>query len=109
VAALRETASRLGRDAPGGVLDVHSCPAAAFLGEAAIRGQVWDLAFVDPPFDGGLWDATLAALVPCLAARAHVYVEAAVGASVRVPSGWSTHRELVTREARATLYRVGTG
>ena len=109
VAALRETVARLGRDAPGGAIEVQARSATDFLAEAAVRRQVWDLAFVDPPFDGGLWDAALAALAPCLAARAHVYVESAVGAAVRVPAGWSTHRELVTREARATLYRVGTG
>jgi 16S rRNA (guanine966-N2)-methyltransferase len=112
-AALRDSVARLSATGPardgasdGGVIVVHHADALAFLAAAARAGHTWDLAFVDPPFAGGLWDAALAALAPCLAPRAHVYVEAAVDATLTPRPGWALHRELSTREATARLFRV---
>jgi 16S rRNA (guanine966-N2)-methyltransferase len=108
-ASLRETSARLGRDGTGADVRVHALDAAAFLGRAAAEGQTWDIAFVDPPFAAGLWAASLQALAPRLAEGAQVYVESPLDAVVPLPPGWALHRELRTREARAALYRVGTG
>lgn len=108
-AALRDSASRLARDAGASTsIAVHQASAAAFLAAAAEAGRSWDLAFVDPPFAAGLCDATLAALAPCLAGRALVYVETPVHATPALPPGWVLHRELATREAHARLYLVGS-
>jgi len=112
-AALRESAARLGggderaQNAPE--ILVHPMRAADFLADAARDGQRFDLAFVDPPFRAELWDTSLAALVPCLASRAFVYVESAPESAIAVPAGWQLHRELATRDARTALYRAGIG
>ena len=120
-AALRDSVARLIRgsgDAGAGAagdrsseqrVSVHATAAAAFLADAAARGKTFDLVFIDPPFAAGLWNATLAALVPCLAPRASVYVESPPGTAVTLPAGWRLHRELATRDARAVLYRVDAG
>lgn len=108
-ASLRGTAARLGRDGTGAEVRVHALAAATFLAQAATEGRLWDLAFVDPPFAAGLWAESLEALAPRLAGGALVYVEAPMQALVTVAPGWVLHRELLTREARAALYRVGTG
>jgi 16S rRNA (guanine966-N2)-methyltransferase len=111
VAALRESAARLtkgdGDTAASTRIAVHPGSAAAFLDKAAHGGARWDVVFIDPPFAGGLWNATLAALPPCLAPHALVYVESGVDTVLAVPAGWAPHRELTTREAQARLYRVG--
>lgn len=106
-ASLRATAERLGRGG-GPVLRVHAMSALDFLAAPAQAANLWDIAFVDPPFAEGLWGSTLAALVPRLAGRAHVYVESPAGASFALPAGWRLHREASSREAKAALYRVGT-
>ena len=66
----------------------------------------FDLAFVDPPFQAGLWDATARALSPWLSDRAWVYVELARAAAFNPPPGWTLHREGQTREVRHLLYRA---
>jgi 16S rRNA (guanine966-N2)-methyltransferase len=75
----------------------------------AAQAGPWDLAFVDPPFAGGLWAEALAALVPRLAPQARVYVESPVDAVPAVPAGWVLLRETATREVRAALYKVEQG
>ena len=115
-AFLRETAARLmrgdgaraGNGAPAGHsnVSVHEATAATFLADAAAHGQVFDLVFIDPPFAAGLWNPTLAALVPCLAPRAWVYVESPPGTVVALPARWRLHRELSTRDSRAALFVV---
>lgn len=66
----------------------------------------FDIAFVDPPFAGGLWPRTWPVLAPRLAADALVYVEAPVDTDPGVPSDWSLHREGRTRQVRYALYRA---
>lgn len=68
--------------------------------------HAFDLAFVDPPFAQDLWQPTLAALLPKLAAGAWLYVESPPDQVPRLPPGWALHREGRTREVRFALYRA---
>ena len=100
--ALRETARRL---AGGESAAVVQADAAAFL-RAPLHGR-FDLVFVDPPFDAGLWDAVFAQLDPWVSDRAWLYVEAPLQRSMAPPAGWRPHREGTTRETRHALFRRG--
>lgn len=106
VASLRDTAARLRGEADPPVA-VHAGSALDFLSRAAAEGRVWDLVFVDPPFAADLWAPALAALAPCLAPRAWVYVESPPGLQLPLPPGWRLHRERPTRDARAALLLAG--
>lgn len=99
-AALRATVARL----PGGeAAQVVQADALGWLGGQAEAG--YDLAFVDPPFAAGLWDAVWPALLPKLAAGAWLYVEAPQGVPIALPPDWLRHREGGTREVSYALYR----
>ena len=65
----------------------------------------WDVAFVDPPFAGDLWQSALQALSPRMKPDAWLYVESPVDAVPALPDGWRLHREGRTREVRHALYR----
>jgi len=65
----------------------------------------FDLVFLDPPFDAGLWREALALLPPWLADDAWLYLESPAAADVAPGPGWSLHREGRTRESRHALYR----
>ena len=65
----------------------------------------FDIVFVDPPFDAGLWEPVLDALGPWLAEGAWVYIESPSTGSVEPGNGWLPHREMRTRDARHALYR----
>jgi len=58
------------------------------------KGPVFDLIFVDPPFDAGLVPATLERIARhgLLAVDGLVYVEAARRDAPPLPSGWGIHR-----------------
>ncbi|KLD78482.1 16S rRNA (guanine(966)-N(2))-methyltransferase RsmD [Xanthomonas hyacinthi] len=64
-----------------------------------------DIAFVDPPFAAGLWDAVLQRLPARLAADAWLYVESPAGQAPALPAPWALYREGGSREVRAALYR----
>jgi 16S rRNA (guanine966-N2)-methyltransferase len=64
----------------------------------------FDLVFLDPPFDAGLWQRAAQALLPWLAPRAWVYVELARTAEFQPPDGWRLHRESSSRDVRGVLY-----
>ena len=72
---------------------------------AQASGPPRTIAFVDPPFADGLWQAVLPALAPHLAPAAWVYVESPPALAPPLPPGWQLHRELQTAQARAALYR----
>ncbi|SRR5690606_30815878 len=72
--------------------------------EAAGAGP-FDIAFVDPPFSAGLWDAVLQALPARMGEDAWLYVESPAGSAPAPPPGWHLHRELRTAQAHAALYR----
>jgi len=65
----------------------------------------FDLVFLDPPFDSGLWREALALLPPWLADDAWLYLESPAAAAVTPGAGWFLHREGSTRETRHALYR----
>jgi 16S rRNA (guanine966-N2)-methyltransferase len=96
---LREAARRLGADA----VRVESVDALAWLGRAP-EGS-FDIAFLDPPFAAGLWDAAASRLQPWLAPDAWIYVEAPRDARPQLPPDWREYRRGGTREVDYVLYR----
>lgn len=101
-ASLRETAQRLQADN----VDVVTAEALRWL--AAASEPLFDLAFVDPPFDRKLWQPALQALLPRLAPTAWLYVESSPDVPLILPEGFLLHREGRTREvAYRLLRRVG--
>ncbi|AVY67295.1 16S rRNA (guanine(966)-N(2))-methyltransferase RsmD [Xanthomonas translucens pv. undulosa] len=71
----------------------------------ASAGAPADIAFVDPPFAHGLWDAVLQRLPARLAADAWLYLESPAGWAPALPAPWALYREGGSREVRAALYR----
>ena len=65
----------------------------------------FDLVFLDPPFEAGLWPEALALLPPWLADDAWLYLESPAAADVTPGPGWFLHREGRTRDTRHALYR----
>jgi 16S rRNA (guanine966-N2)-methyltransferase len=96
---LRQLAAKL----PGGErVQVVCSDAVSWLGAAHDR---FDLAFVDPPFAGDLWQPALAALDGRLTDQAWRYVESPLALQIGSGPGWRLHREGVTREVRYALWR----
>ncbi len=86
-------------------LDVHAGDALAWLrGEP---GDVFDIAFVDPPFDADLWAPVLALLPARMAAQAWIYLESPAASAPVLPGEWVLHREDHTRDVRYALYQRG--
>ncbi|WP_133498824.1 16S rRNA (guanine(966)-N(2))-methyltransferase RsmD [Cognatilysobacter terrigena] len=98
--ALRNTLDRLEGGARGQVVQGDA------LGWLAASTATFDIAFVDPPFAGGLWPRVWPALAPRLAPDALVHVESPSDVDPGVPSNWELHREGRTRDVRYALYRV---
>ncbi|TNJ33564.1 16S rRNA (guanine(966)-N(2))-methyltransferase RsmD [Arenimonas terrae] len=72
-------------------------------------GERFDLVFLDPPFEAGLWEEAARRLGPWLASDAWIYVETPLKTALLLPSGWRLHREGQTREVRYALFRSGNG
>lgn len=100
---LRETVAKLGAQ---GQVEVVQADARHWLTQRP--AGLADIAFIDPPFADGLWEAVLAGLGPHLAADAWLYLESPAGQTLRLPPGWLLHREGGTREVRFALYRRAT-
>jgi len=68
----------------------------------------FDIVFIDPPFDGGLWGQSFALLDAgdWLAPDAWVYAEAGKNDAWEVPDRWLLHRQREAGAVRGTLYRV---
>lgn len=96
--ALRTTLDRLEGGASGQVVQGDA------LGWLRASQASFDIAFVDPPFAGGLWTQVWPALAPRLAAGALVHVESPGDVDPAVPPGWRLHREGRTRDVRHALY-----
>ncbi|MDQ3268658.1 MAG: 16S rRNA (guanine(966)-N(2))-methyltransferase RsmD [Pseudomonadota bacterium] len=97
---LREVAARL----PGGdAVSVSQSDAQSWL--SSNPDSRFDLAFVDPPFDAGLWEVVLPLLVPQLAADAWLYLESPLALTPQPGGDFRLHREGRTREVRFALYR----
>ena len=100
VESLRDVVARL---QAGGQAQVVRADALAWL-DAPLHGR-FDLVFLDPPFDAGLWPEVLARLPPWLSAEAWLYVEMPLAAAVPPGPEWLPHREGSTREVRYDLYQ----
>lgn len=70
-------------------------------------GERFDLVFLDPPFDGRLWEEAARRLGPWLAPDAWIYVESPAKTALALPPGWQLHREGQTRDVRYALFRTG--
>ncbi len=99
-AALRELAAKL---SGGEAANVVQADASGWLDSQAPGG--FDLAFVDPPFAAGLWDAVLPRVAQVLRPDGWLYVEAPHEADFALPSDWRLHRDGRTREVSYALYR----
>lgn len=97
---LRATITRLHADAEAHVLRAD----ALGLLRTPLHGR-FDLVFLDPPFDSGLWQEALALLAPWLAEEAWLYLETALADMPEVGASWAVHREGHTRDVRYALYR----
>ncbi|MGE8244738.1 MAG: 16S rRNA (guanine(966)-N(2))-methyltransferase RsmD [Stenotrophomonas maltophilia] len=100
---LRESVARLGAQDQ---ITVVQADALQWLRQPA--GPLADIAFVDPPFADGLWEAVVAGLPSHLAADAWLYVESPADQAPKMPAAWLLHREGGTREVRFALYRRAT-
>ena len=89
----------------GEQLRVHAGDASAWLRDAPDAS--FDVAFVDPPFDAGLWDAVLALLPARMAAHGWIYLESPTALAPVLLPEWALHRESRTRDVRYALYRRG--
>lgn len=98
--SLRDTAQRL---KAGDRVQVVRADALPWLA-APLLGR-FDIVFVDPPFDAGLWPAVMPLLAPWVSDQAWLYLEAPAQAPVDPGAGWQLYREGSTRDARHALYR----
>lgn len=98
--SLRESCARLGAGEAATVLRADAIE----LLRAPLHGR-FDLVFIDPPFEDGVWDAALARLDPWLADDAWLYLEAPPGTVSAPGHGWRLHRESGTRDASHMLFR----
>ncbi|WIG56182.1 MAG: 16S rRNA (guanine(966)-N(2))-methyltransferase [Rhodanobacteraceae bacterium] len=87
--------------------DVRCGDALRILAEPA--SAAFDVVFVDPPFDLGLWGeaATLLDTNGWLAPQAWVYVESGNTDEWTAPAHWRLHRQRDAGAVRGTLYRAG--
>lgn len=69
----------------------------------------FDIVFLDPPFDTGIWSRATALLDAggWLAPQAWVYAEAGKDDAWEVPDRWLLHRQREAGAVRGTLYRIG--
>lgn len=104
VRGLRDVTARL---EGGQAAEIIQADALAWLPLAASDGRRYDIAFVDPPFAGDLWQVAIAELESVMADDAWLYVEMPAGASIAMPPDWHLHREGSTRDVAYRLWRRG--
>ncbi|MGH8147547.1 MAG: 16S rRNA (guanine(966)-N(2))-methyltransferase RsmD [Rhodanobacteraceae bacterium] len=75
---------------------------------AAPAPSMFDIVFLDPPFDAGAWSEAAAALDAngWLAAGAWVYVETGVDDTWTAPANWHVHRQREAGAVRGALFRI---
>jgi len=73
----------------------------------AETNDVYDVAFLDPPFGADLWTPAAQALEAHgrLQANAWIYVESPLDAAPALPAHWAPHRESHAGAVRYALYR----
>ena len=101
-ADLRAQALRLHADA----VRVVQADALAWLRTPPADAAPFDIVFLDPPFEAGLWEPAAALLPAVLAPAAWVYVEAPAGRLPALPAGWMPHRSGATRDVHYGLFRT---
>jgi len=96
---LRANLARLKQDAR-----VSRADAQRFIATASAS---YDVVFLDPPFDAGLWDSIAQALESSgvLDARAWIYVESPGSIAPSLPANWNLHRAGRAGAVRYALYR----
>lgn len=99
-ASLHDTVERL---RAGDSVRVVRADTLAWL-QAPVHGR-FDLVFLDPPFEAGLWAAVLARLEPWLAHEAWLYLESPAGAAFEPGPDWLPYKAGATRQASFALYR----
>lgn len=65
----------------------------------------FDIAFLDPPFGSGAWQAALAGVLPLMAPGGWIYVEGPTGLDLRLPMPWQPYRDGRTRDTHFALHR----
>lgn len=87
---------------------VIACSAAQFLAGVA---RPFDLVFLDPPFELGLWQPTLERLssAPWLSHNALIYIEYPADSPVSPGPAWSLLRETRVSAVGGSLYRLDAG
>lgn len=110
LAALRDNAQRLGAQ----MVRIVAGDALAAL--AALPAAVWDVVFLDPPFDDALrgkrlYTAALREAARLLRPEGLVYLEAPRpwGAEELAAQGWHLHRHLKAGAVHAHLLRLASG
>lgn len=73
----------------------------------AMERNIFDLVFVDPPFESNLGGVVLERLAEqgCVRKDGFVYVESPAKTHIRAPEGWSNWRDQVMGEVRMQLFR----
>jgi 16S rRNA (guanine966-N2)-methyltransferase len=97
--ALQAGASKLSAD----TIHIQSVDALLWLDQTP--KQLFDVVFIDPPFDKDLWHQAITKSLPHLAPSALLYVESSHAASVQLPPSCHLHREGSTRQVDYRLYR----
>lgn len=97
---LRASVDRLGAASQAQVLRAD---ALAWL-QLPLSGR-FDIAFVDPPFDAGLWEPALARLPAWLQPDAWLYLETPPDRPVQTGVDWTLYREGRTPQVRYALFR----
>jgi 16S rRNA (guanine966-N2)-methyltransferase len=84
--------------------EVANAGADAFL---AGEPRPFDIVFLDPPFEAGLWQASAVALEQggWLRSGAWIYLESPAQSPPPVPPAWTLHREARAGTVRHALYR----
>lgn len=87
--------------------DVRCGDALRMLAEPAVAR--FDIVFLDPPFDSGLWSDAMASLDThgWLASDAWIYVESGTDDAWNAPAHWRLHRQREAGAVRGTLFRAG--
>ncbi len=73
--------------------------------------QPFDIVFLDPPFNGDLWQDIINRLggADWLTADASVYIESPPAKNLAIPAHWHLHRQKQAGQVMYRLYRTQTG
>lgn len=80
----------------------------SFTSWQATEGQVFDLIFLDPPFQADLWQQAFSHIQAHIALKSEalVYIESPKTQVLDVPADWSLHKQKTFGQVRAMLYKT---